>query len=372
MQSTCCISASWPLRRLCSGGFSPANRNRRHKSRLRRRPDTEELLRRQTIHALVALCLLAAPAPVRTQQALPRTSSEIKLALDHLPVLGSVLYVAAHPDDENTAFLAAMARGRGLRTAYLSMTRGEGGQNLIGPEQGAALGVIRTQELLAARRIDGAEQYFTRAIDFGYSKTTEETLRFWGHDSTLADVVWVIRTFRPDVIVTRFTSELGGHGNHTASALLAIEAFDAAADPHRFPEQLRFTEPWRAKRLVWNMFRGPQADTLSGRGIVRLDLGEFSPLLGRSFAELAGEGRSMHKSQGFGAPQNRGEVLNYFQHLRGDTAFTDLFEGLTLTWGRVNGGDAVERAIAGARASFAFDNPSTCLPDLFRISSMLA
>ncbi|MBP1691749.1 MAG: LmbE family protein [Bacteroidetes bacterium] len=270
--------------------------------------------RRQTIHAVIAVCLLATPVPVRTQQALPRTSSEIKLALDQLPVLGSVLYVAAHPDDENTAFLAAMARGRGLRTAYLSMTRGEGGQNLIGPEQGAALGVIRTQELLAARRIDGAEQYFTRAIDFGYSKTTEETLRFWGHDSTLADVVWVIRTFRPDVIVTRFTSELGGHGNHTASALLAIEAFDAAADPHRFPGQLRFTEPWRAKRLVWNMF----------------------------------------------------------QHLRGDTAFTDLFDGIPLTWSRVRGGDAVERSIADARAAFSFDNPSACLPALFRVSSTLA
>ena len=328
--------------------------------------------RRQTIHAVIAVCLLATPVPVRTQQALPRTSSEIKLALDQLPVLGSVLYVAAHPDDENTAFLAAMARGRGLRTAYLSMTRGEGGQNLIGPEQGAALGVIRTQELLAARRIDGAEQYFTRAIDFGYSKTTEETLRFWGHDSTLADVVWVIRTFRPDVIVTRFTLELGGHGNHTASALLAIEAFDAAADPHRFPGQLRFTEPWRAKRLVWNMFRGAPADTVPGRGIVRLDLGEFSPLLGRSFAELAGEGRSMHKSQGFGAPQNRGEVLNHFQHLRGDTAFTDLFDGIPLTWSRVRGGDAVERSIADARAAFSFDNPSACLPALFRISSRLA
>ena len=184
--------------------------------------------------------------PVHTQSSNPRNAAEVKLALKKLTVLGSVLYVGAHPDDENTALLATLAQGRSYRTAYLSMTRGEGGQNLLGPEQGEMLGLIRTQELLAARRIDGAEQYFTRAIDFGFSKTSEETLHFWGKEKTLADVVWVIRTFKPDVIITRFTPTLGGHGNHTASAILAEEAFRAAADPTRFPEQLQHVSPWQA------------------------------------------------------------------------------------------------------------------------------
>ncbi len=327
---------------------------------------------RQILGILIATAVLAGQASVHTQTVHPRTSSEIKLALDHLQVLGSVLYIAAHPDDENTAFLAAMARGRGMRTAYLSITRGEGGQNLIGPEQGAPLGLIRTQELLAARRIDGAEQYFTRAIDFGYSKSSDETLRFWNHDSTLSDVVWIIRTFRPDVIVTRFTPQLGGHGNHTASAILAVEAFDAAADPARFPEQLRFTEPWQAKRLLWNVFRGNPPDSPPGPGVVRINLGEYSPLLGRSFAELAGEGRSMHKSQGFGASQNRGEVLNSFQHMRGDSALHDLFDGVPLTWSRIDGAHAVDSLIAEARAAFLVEDPAASVTPLFRASNILA
>ena len=328
--------------------------------------------RRCTAALLAILFTLTVTEPATAQRDIPRTSSEIKLALDQLHVLGSVLYIAAHPDDENTAFLAAMARGRGMRTAYLAITRGEGGQNLIGPEQGAALGLIRTQELLAARRIDGAEQYFTRAIDFGYSKSAEESLRFWNHDSTLADVVWIIRTFRPDVIVTRFTPQLGGHGHHTASAMLAIEAFDAAADPSRFPEQLGFTTPWKAKRLMWNVFRFGPADTVRTPGTVRIDLGEYSPLLGRSYAELAGEGRSMHKSQGFGAPQNRGEAVNAFQHLRGDTAAYDLFDGVPLTWSRVAGGDSVDALISKAQAAYSVENPAGCVAPLLRVAAALA
>jgi LmbE family N-acetylglucosaminyl deacetylase len=329
------------------------------------------MLSRRNVSFMVALLLFALPLRVTAQPDLPRTSSEIALALDHLQVLGSVLYVGAHPDDENTAFLAAMAKGRGIRTAYLSITRGEGGQNLIGPEQGATLGVIRTQELLAARRVDGAEQYFTRAIDFGYSKTAEETLRFWNHDSILADVVWVIRSFRPDVIVTRFTPQAGGHGNHTASAMLAMEAFHAAADPSRFPGQLRFASTWQAKRLLWNVFRFDPADSVRTSGIVRADLGEYSPLLGRSFAELAGEGRSMHKSQGFGAPQNRGEAVNSFQHLLGDTAAQDLFDGIPLSWSRVTGSDAAASAIEQASAGFTPRNPAACVPALMRAAAAL-
>ena len=201
---------------------------------------------------LLSLILLVFQS-TRAQSIDPRNAAEIRLALKKLTVLGSVLYIGAHPDDENTALLATLAQDRCYRTAYLSITRGEGGQNLLGPEQGEMLGLIRTQELLAARRIDGAEQYFTSAIDFGFSKTSEETLRFWGKEKTLADVVWVIRKFKPDVIVTRFTPILGGHGNHTASAILAEEAFRAAADPSRFPEQLQYVSPWQAKRIVFNI-----------------------------------------------------------------------------------------------------------------------
>src|SRR5581483_4645742 len=169
-------------------------------------------------------------------------------------ITGSVLMIAAHPDDENTALLAYLARGRKVRTGYLSLTRGEGGQNLIGSEQGDALGIIRTQELLAARRIDGAEQFFSRAIDFGFTKTSKEALDKWGHDKILSDVVWVIRRFRPDVIILRFSgTPRDGHGHHQASAILGKEAFSAAADPAKFPEQLRWVEPWQAKRLMWNM-----------------------------------------------------------------------------------------------------------------------
>ena len=163
--------------------------------------------------------------------------------------------IAAHPDDENTALLAYFARGRSMRTGYLSLTRGEGGQNLIGSEQSDLLGVIRTQELLAARRIDGAEQFFTRAIDFGYSKSADETLQKWGREKVLSDIVWVIRRFRPDVIVLRFSgTPRDGHGHHQSSAILGKEAFSAAADAHRFPEQLKYVQPWQAKRIMWNVF----------------------------------------------------------------------------------------------------------------------
>jgi len=200
--------------------------------------------------------LLCAFSAVAQPPALAPDAARRRVAIEKLAVVGSALYIAAHPDDENTAMLAWLAQGRKVRTAYLSLTRGDGGQNLIGTEQGDALGVIRTEELLAARGIDGAEQFFTRAVDFGFSKGPEETLRFWGHDEILSDIVWVIRLFRPDVIVTRFPPNGdGGHGHHTASAILAAEAFTAAADPKRFPDQLRFVEPWQAKRLMWNAWR---------------------------------------------------------------------------------------------------------------------
>jgi LmbE family N-acetylglucosaminyl deacetylase len=241
----------------------------------------------------------------------PLDGGELAHQLSRLQVLGSALYVAAHPDDENTAMLAWLTHVKGLRTAYLSMTRGDGGQNLIGDELGPALGVIRTQELLAARRMDGAEQRFTRAIDFGFSKNAQETLEFWGHDSVLSDVVWAIRRFRPDVIIVRFPPDsTAGHGHHTASSVLAHEAFAAAADPARFPDQLDAVKPWQAKRLLWNAFTSASRPVDSTWLVV--DVGDYEPRLGRSMSELAGISRSNHKSQGFGAPERRGTLLNYF------------------------------------------------------------
>src|SRR5437660_2178641 len=217
-------------------------------------------------------------------------AAQLQLALRKLTILGSALYVAAHPDDENTAFISYGSEGRLWRTAYLSMTRGDGGQNLIGDEKGELLGVIRTRELLAARRIDGGEQYFTRAIDFGYSKNPEETLAIWNHDLILADTVWNIRRFQPDVIVTRFpTTGEGGHGHHTASAILAGEAFAAAADPTKFPEQLQYVNVWQPKRLFWNRFsfgRPIAPDDPSVTKSLKVDLGTYNPFLGRAYTEI--------------------------------------------------------------------------------------
>ena len=214
--------------------------------------------------------LLSLPIDAYSQPPQSWTSAEMYQALRKLNVLGSVLYVAAHPDDENTRLITYFSKDKLYRTGYLSMTRGDGGQNLIGEEQGIDLGLIRTQELLAARRIDGGEQFFTRAYDFGYSKTPEETFTKWDKEKILSDVVWVIRKFQPDVIITRFpTTGEGGHGHHTASAILANEAFDAAADPNRFPEQLKYVQPWQVKRILWNTFNfgGTNTQTVAGKNL---------------------------------------------------------------------------------------------------------
>jgi LmbE family N-acetylglucosaminyl deacetylase len=314
----------------------------------------------------LALALLALPAvDTHAQAAAVRSATDIEIALEKLNTLGSVLYLAAHPDDENTAVLAYLSKGRKYRTAYLSLTRGDGGQNLIGTEKGVEIGILRTQELLAARRIDGAEQYFTRAIDFGYSKTAQETYEFWGKEQTLSDVVWVIRKFRPDIIVTRFPpGASGGHGNHTASAQLALEAFHAAANPARFPEQLRYVETWQARRLFWNGFgRGEQQ---SGPTI-RSDVGEFYPLLGESYPEIAARSRSMHKTQGFGSAGARGERYETFSLVEGDTPSGDLLDGIETTWNRVPGGVAVGRMLDAIIAAFDPREPAASVPALLQM-----
>jgi LmbE family N-acetylglucosaminyl deacetylase len=259
-------------------------------------------------------------------------AARVQLALDRLQNPQRALMIAAHPDDENTALLAWLARGRNVRTAYLSITRGEGGQNLIGPEQGALLGVIRTQELLAARKIDGAEQFFTSAVDFGFAKSVEETLAKWGREKTLGEIVRVIREFRPHVIILRFSgTSRDGHGHHQASAILGKEAFAAAADPARFPEQLASLTPWQAKRILWNVFsftREQEREAAAAPGRLRVDVGEYDALLGYSYAEIAGMSRSEHRSQGMGSPERRGKQENYLSHVAGEPAKEDLFEGV--------------------------------------------
>ncbi len=312
--------------------------------------------------------------PIYGQRNLAGTP-EIKLALDRLNVLGSVLMIAAHPDDENTALLAYYARGQKVRTAYLSATRGEGGQNLIGSEQGDLLGLIRTQELLAARHIDGAEQFFTRAIDFGFSKTPEETLLKWGHEKILADMVWVIRRFQPDAIVLRFSgTPRDGHGHHQASAILGKEAFTAAADPTRFPEQLTAVKPWQAKRLMWNAFSftpAQERDAAEMKNRIELDTGIYDPVLGKSYAEIAGLSRSEHRSQGMGAPERKGPSRNTMVLVSGDPAASTLFDGVDITWTRVPGGDRIGAILGPAAHDFQPEHPEKTVPALIEARPLI-
>lgn len=315
---------------------------------------------------LLPVFLLLALA-ARGQEPVFRTSADIYAGLRKLNVLGSVLYIAAHPDDENTRLLAYLAKDRMYRTGYLSLTRGDGGQNLIGDEQGVELGLIRTQELLSARRIDGAEQFFSRAFDFGFSKTPVETFTKWDREKILSDVVWVIRKFRPDVIITRFpTTGEGGHGHHTASAILANEAFTAAADPKRFPEQLQWVQPWQAKRILWNTFNFGSTNTTSNDQY-HFDVGGFNPILGKSYGEIAAESRSQHKSQGFGVPRQRGEALEYFKPTGGEALQSDLMDGVNLGWERMPGGAAVKPLVDAAVAGFDFMAPQKSVPALVQV-----
>lgn len=303
----------------------------------------------------------------------PKTysSSQIFQQIKKLDVLGSVLYVAAHPDDENTRLLAFLSNDKLYRTGYLSMTRGDGGQNLIGDEQGIELGLIRTQELLAARRIDGAEQFFTRAFDFGFTKSPIETFQFWDEQKILSDVVWVIRKFQPDIIITRFpTTGEGGHGHHTASAILAGEAFEAAADPAKFPEQFKYgVKPWQAKRLLWNTFNFGRVNT-ERPDQFKIDVGGYNSLLGKSYGEIASESRSQHKTQGFGVPSSRGTQLEYFKTIKGTEPTKTLMDGVTTNWQRLND-PSMENDIQKLISNYSFQHPENSLPQLLNIYQTL-
>ncbi|HEY3825860.1 MAG TPA: PIG-L family deacetylase [Bryobacteraceae bacterium] len=341
--------------------------------------------------ALCALCVL----PLRAEEEFLTGTPAIRYSLAKLNVLGSVLMIGAHPDDENNAVMAYLSRGVKARTGYLSCTRGEGGQNLLGQEQGALLGVIRTQELLAARRDDGGAQYFTRAIDFGFTTSPDETMANWGHDRTLADIVWVIRQQQPDVIILSFSgTPSDGHGHHQASAILGKEAYDAAGDPSRFPEQLKWVKPWRARRLMRSRFaplnagagpgrgrgqqapgrgagpqgaapaqqagQGPQAGRGPGRGpdpfpnqpVITIETGDFDPVIGRSYREISVISRNEHRSQGQGAPLAYGSSENLLSLVAGDIPQKGVFDGIDTSWARIPGSGRVGALLARAQIEF--------------------
>ncbi len=305
--------------------------------------------------------------------------------VEGLDMTARVLVIGAHPDDEDTRLIAYLARGRHVETAYLSLTRGDGGQNLIGNELGEALGIIRTEELLAARRIDGGHQFFTRAYDFGFSKTADEAFSHWPHDSLLGDVVTVIRSFRPQVIVSIFSgTPRDGHGQHQVAGILSREAFDAAADTVRFPVA-RFGPAWTPLKLYQAAWFRRDAATLS------FDVGAYDPLLGRSYAEIAGESRSQHKSQGFGVLQRKGSTLDYVGRVqtrvdapRDPKNEHSLFDGVDTTWTRLRSAvrasgnataraalDSLPGAILAARRQLDLQQPSRTVPALVRVRRLM-
>jgi LmbE family N-acetylglucosaminyl deacetylase len=338
---------------------------------------------RAAVCALLVLGLI----PIRGQRILSG-EIEIREALERLNTLGSVMMIGAHPDDEREQVLAYLALGRHVRTAYLSLTRGEGGQNLIGPEQGDELGIIRSQELLSSRRIDGAEQYFTRAIDFGFSKTADETLQKWDRNKVMGDVVYNIRRFRPDVVILVFSgTPRDGHGHHQASSILGKEAFSLAGDPTKFPEQLAYVQPWAPKLLMMNA-GGPGGAQAKGKGgqnkagkntddtppadRLNLDVGVYSPELGASFGEIGGASRSENRTQGTGAAETKGSQLATMETVAGDKATKDLFENLDITWNRLPGGAAVGAIVNQAVDSFVPARPEALLPELVKARPLIA
>ena len=314
------------------------------------------------------------------QQPVKPNAAAIYNQIEKLNFLGSVLYIAAHPDDENTRLISYLSNEKMARTGYLSLTRGDGGQNLIGPELREQLGVIRTQELLEARKIDGGEQFFSRANDFGYSKNPEETLQIWDKNQVLSDVVWAIRKFQPDVIINRFDHRSPGttHGHHTASAQLSVESLDLANDATAFSSQLIWVKPWQPKRHFFNTswwFYGSKEkfDAADKTNLSSLQIGVYYPSLGKSNQEIAALSRSCHQSQGFGSTGSRGEEMEYLEFLKG-SALNDknnIFEGIDTTWNRIKGGAAIGELIQRTLKEYDFKNPALSISNLVKAYSMI-
>lgn len=313
------------------------------------------------------------------QNPTPLPSSELYHQVQKLNFLGTVLYIAAHPDDENTRLISYMANEKKARTGYLSLTRGDGGQNLIGTELRELLGVLRTQELLAARRVDGGEQFFTRANDFGYSKNPKETLSIWNKDSILSDVVWAIRKFRPDVIVNRFDHRTPGstHGHHTSSAMLSVEAFDMAQDPKIYQDQLQYVSPWQPSRIFFNtswwFYGSEQKFKEADKGqFIHFNIGNYYPHNGMSNNEVASIASSQHLSQGFGRLSSRGNEMEYLEFLKGEKPVNnDLFSGINTSWSRIKGGEAIGKILNKVESEFNFKDPSVHLPDLMKAYALI-
>lgn len=301
--------------------------------------------------------------------------AEILHELQKLQVVGKVLYVAAHPDDENSRLITWLANHKKLETAYISLTRGDGGQNLIGHELDAELGIIRTHELWQARRIDGGKQFFSRAHDFGFSKSPAETFKRWKKDAVLSDLVWVIRKFQPDLIITRFSPEPSKtHGHHTASAMLAVQSMEVLTDTNAFYEQFPWVQIWKPKRVLWNTssFFFETEKQFNKDTFPQLNVGDYNALLGASYTEIAALSRSQHKSQGFGSSGARGETMEYFVQLAGDKMENkDIFSGINTSWSRYKGGDVIQKKIAAILQKYQMANPYLILDDLFELYALM-
>ena len=334
----------------------------------------------QKLYLLLLSFFIAFSQSVWAQQPVKPNSVDIYHQIQKLNFLGSVLYIAAHPDDENTRLISYLSNDKKARTAYLSLTRGDGGQNLIGPELRELLGVIRTQELIEARKIDGGEQFFSRANDFGFSKNPTETLQIWDKNQVLSDVVWAIRKFQPDIIINRFDHRSPGttHGHHTASAMLSMEAFDLANDSNQFPNQLQYVTPWQPKRVFFNTswwFYGSKEkfEAADKTNLINLKIGTYYAALGKSNQEIAALSRSRHQSQGFGSTGTRGEEDEYIEFLKGEMPKdkTNLFEGIDTTWNRIKGGKAIGDILYAVEKNFNFKNPAASVPELVKAYSLI-
>lgn len=321
----------------------------------------------------ISVGILTAQKPTTT------TAADIHDDIKRLNVLASALFVAAHPDDENTRMISWLSNEKRAKTAYLSLTRGDGGQNLIGTELAELLGVMRTQELLRARSVDGGQQFFTRATDFGYSKHPDETLKIWNKDEVLSDVVWTIRNFQPDIIINRFDHKSAGrtHGHHTSSAVLSYEAFDLVGDPNAYPDQLKHVKPWQPTRLFFNTswwFYGSRENFAKAdkTNLLSLDIGVYYPLKGKSNNEIAAESRSMHKCQGMGSTPSRGSRQEFLEFLKGEKppSKEDPFAGINTTWSRLEGGTPIGKIIENVGKNFDYENPQNSVPELVKAYKM--
>ncbi|NUM71583.1 MAG: PIG-L family deacetylase [Ignavibacteriaceae bacterium] len=323
--------------------------------------------------ALILISFLILKAHIMGQPYKLQSPNEILLSIEKLKVTGTVLYVAAHPDDENTAMLSYFAKGRLFHTAYLSLTRGDGGQNLIGREKWEEIGVIRTRELLEARKIDGAVQFFTSAVDFGYSKSVDETLTYWNEQELLKDMVYIIRYLKPDLIITRFPpSNAETHGHHLTSAALAVKAFNLSNNPEFEPVSAEKYGIWQPLRIYWNRWLRTDSEKEMADRLLNVNIGEYNTLLSKSYSEIAAESRTQHKSQGFGAGGRRGDEANYFEYLDGAKAEKDILEGIDFSWSRIKGAEAIPGIVDEIIRKFDVRTPSAVVSELVKLYSAIS